>query len=94
MQLRWDVDVAATESLRAKWGCGRGERLSYPKRGEAQSLFSMLGKVIRITTDAKPVPGNPFENVGQPEDHTLPEIWSYGHRNPQSRAINPTTGDF
>ena len=32
---------------------------------------------------------NPF--VGQVGK--LPEIWSYGHRNPQGLAIHPETGD-
>jgi glucose/arabinose dehydrogenase len=31
---------------------------------------------------------NPF--VGK--EGALPEIWSYGHRNPQAAAINPATG--
>ena len=33
---------------------------------------------------------NPF--VGK--DGTLPEIWSYGHRNIQAAAINPETGEL
>ena len=27
------------------------------------------------------------------ESDVLPEIWSYGHRNPQGLAIHPETGD-
>jgi glucose/arabinose dehydrogenase len=35
-------------------------------------------------------PDNPF--VGQPD--VRPEIWSKGHRNPQSLAIHPVTGEL
>jgi aldose sugar dehydrogenase len=70
------------------------ERFFYPTRGQAQSLFSLLGKILRITTDGKPAPGNPFDKNQELEDHPRPEIWSYGHRNPQGMAIHPVTGDL
>jgi aldose sugar dehydrogenase len=71
-----------------------GERFFYPARGESQSLFSLLGKILRITTDGKPAPGNPYYDLPGQEDTPLKEIWSYGQRNPQGLAINPTTGDL
>lgn len=71
-----------------------GERFFYPTRGEAQSLFSLLGKILRITTDGKPAPGNPFDKDQDLEDHPRAEIWSYGQRNPQGLAFNPVTGDL
>jgi len=43
----------------------------------AQDLTMTLGKVLRLTPDGKPAPGNPF--AGQAG--ARPEIWSYGHRN-------------
>ena len=55
---------------------------------EAQSLESHLGKIIRIDPDGQPPTGNPFRN----RTETQPEIWSYGHRNPQGLAIHPDTG--
>ncbi|MBN9349483.1 MAG: PQQ-dependent sugar dehydrogenase [Chitinophagaceae bacterium] len=67
-----------------------GERSDIQTRPQAQQLNSALGKVLRITKEGKPAPGNPFEN--KPEDH--PEIWSYGHRNVQGLAINPVTRDL
>lgn len=70
------------------------ERFFYPTRGEAQSLFSLLGKILRITTDGKPAPGNPFSDLPWREDSPRAEIWSWGHRNPQGLAINPVTGDL
>ncbi len=69
-----------------------GERFFYPTRGEAQSLFSDMGKILRITTDGKPAPGNPFDRAQEDEDHPLPEVWTYGHRNPQGLAIDPVSG--
>ncbi|MFA6116055.1 MAG: PQQ-dependent sugar dehydrogenase [Sphingomonas sp.] len=51
-----------------------GERQKFDP---AQDLTMTLGKVLRLTPDGKPAPGNPF--AGQAG--TRPEIWSYGHRN-------------
>ncbi|HSC52608.1 MAG TPA: PQQ-dependent sugar dehydrogenase [Phnomibacter sp.] len=65
-----------------------GERSILEGRKQAQWLNSGLGKVFRITQDGKPAPGNPFANTKD----AMPEIWSYGHRNPQSLAIHPVTG--
>lgn len=67
-----------------------GERSSMEARPEAQELDAALGKILRITTDGEPAEGNPFLN----QDGTLPEIYSYGHRNVQGLAIHPTTGDL
>jgi glucose/arabinose dehydrogenase len=51
-----------------------GERQKFDP---AQDLSMTLGKVLRLTPDGKPAPGNPF--AGQAG--ARPEIWSYGHRN-------------
>ena len=59
-------------------------------RDEAQSLGSDNGKVARITLDGEIPKDNPF--VGR--QGARPEIWSYGHRNPQGLAFNPATGDL
>ena len=56
----------------------------------AQKLDNDLGKIIHITADGAPAPGNPF--VGQPE--ALPEIWAYGLRNPEGLAFDPKTGEL
>lgn len=61
-----------------------GERSSDEMRKYAQDLKSPLGKIIRITTDGKAAPGNPFAS----NKDALPEIYSLGHRNPQSLAFN------
>lgn len=67
-----------------------GERSDLVTRPQAQDINSGLGKVIRITTDGKPAPGNPFAG----KDNARPELYSYGHRNVQGIAIHPATGDL
>lgn len=67
-----------------------GERSDISTRPKAQDLNSGLGKVIRITTDGKPVGGNPFEGKAG----ARAELYSYGHRNVQSIAFHPETGDM
>jgi glucose/arabinose dehydrogenase len=44
---------------------------------KAQDMTTALGKIIHITVDGTPAPGNPFINTPS----VLPEIWSAGHRN-------------
>ncbi len=56
------------------------------QRDAAQDLTGHLGKVVRITTDG----GFPADNPTFPGT-AAPGIWSYGHRNPQSAAIHPTS---
>ncbi|MFO1247268.1 MAG: PQQ-dependent sugar dehydrogenase [Alphaproteobacteria bacterium] len=51
----------------------------------AQYLDTHLGKVIRITKDGAPAPGNPF--IGTPG--ALPEIWAIGLRSPEGLAFAP-----
>jgi len=51
----------------------------YNHRDQAQTLDNHFGKIIRINTDGSVPQDNPF--IGQ--KGALPEIWSYGHRNPQ-----------
>lgn len=70
------------------------ERFFSPTRDEEQSLYSWLGKVLRIDTSGGPAPGNPYAANQEAENHTRAEIWSYGHRNPQGLAINPVDGSL
>ena len=48
---------------------------------QAQQTDKYLGKVIHITAEGKPAPGNPA--LG------LPEVWSMGHRTPQGLTFAP-----
>lgn len=61
-----------------------GERSDTPMRTHAQQFDSHLGKLLRITTDGKAPPDNPF--VDRPG--AKPEIWTMGHRNVQSAAFD------
>jgi len=67
-----------------------GEKFMPQSRVLAQDLGSYLGKIIRITTDGKPAPGNPYLN----QPGVKPEIYSYGHRNPEGLDIDPVTGEL
>jgi len=67
-----------------------GERSILEGRVQAQKLEAGMGKVFRITTSGKPAAGNPF--LGKAG--AMPEIYSYGHRNPQGLDINPATGEL
>lgn len=67
-----------------------GERSDKEIREQSQDLKSTLGKILRITTDGQPVSGNPFEG----QSGALPEIYSYGHRNPQGLDFHPETGEL
>lgn len=50
-------------------------------RPAAQDLTRHNGSVLHLTRDGDPAPDNP--DLGG-----LPEIWSYGHRNPQGAALD------
>ncbi len=67
-----------------------GERSDLAGRMQAQKLDSAFGKVIRIRPDGVVPKDNPFTSVAG----ALPQIWSHGHRNIQSAAINPATGEL
>ncbi|MGM0562178.1 MAG: PQQ-dependent sugar dehydrogenase [Pseudomonadota bacterium] len=60
-------------------------------RGEkdrAQDIDDHAGSLIRLHGDGSIPEDNPF--VGQ--EDARPEIFSYGHRNPQGLALHPETG--
>ncbi|MDZ7925183.1 MAG: PQQ-dependent sugar dehydrogenase [Marinagarivorans sp.] len=63
-----------------------GERSLPASRQLAQDTTTHLGKVVRLNPDGSSPVDNPFVAGGG-----LPELWSYGHRNIQSAAINPVT---
>ena len=66
-----------------------GERSAKHFIERAQQLENHFGKIVRIERDGSIPTDNPFVGQG-----AAPEIWSYGHRNPQGAAIHPETGDL
>lgn len=56
----------------------------------AQELSNHHGKTIRLNLDGSVPADNPFAK----QAGAKPEIWSYGHRNPQGLLIHPVTGDL
>lgn len=60
-----------------------GER--YSRKDDAQKLDNHHGKVVRVAKDGSVPRDNPFAGRAG----ALPEIWSYGHRNPQGAALAP-----
>ncbi len=81
---------------------GSGSRLAWGRDGmlymttgasngnAAQDPGSLRGKILRLTDEGKPAPGNPFAGKAGYKA----EIYTMGHRNSLGLALNPTTGDF
>lgn len=69
-----------------------GDRGASPRgdleRHPAQDRSNHQGTIVRLTLDGAVPPDNPF--VNRPD--VLPEIWSYGHRNPQGLVYDAATG--
>ncbi|HET7695700.1 MAG TPA: PQQ-dependent sugar dehydrogenase [Vicinamibacterales bacterium] len=62
---------------------------SLGERGDmanAQDLSKPLGKIHRVNDDGSIPKDNPFVNT----PNAVPSIWSYGHRNPQGLAWDPS----
>lgn len=57
---------------------------------ESQSLENHIGTIVRLNDDGSLPSDNPFvDSAG-----AKPEIWSYGHRNPQGLNTHPATGEL
>ena len=55
---------------------------------QAQDLGDLAGKIVRLKDDGSVPPDNPF--LGR--TGVRPEIFSWGHRNPQGLTLHPETG--
>ncbi|WP_181899560.1 PQQ-dependent sugar dehydrogenase [Flagellimonas nanhaiensis] len=62
----------------------------YDLMDSAQTLNNHLGKVMRIFEDGQVPKDNPFYEVSGAK----PEVWSYGHRNPQGLTLHPKTEEL
>ena len=60
------------------------------ERDSAQDLSSHAGTIMRLRLDGSIPDDNPFLS----RDNALPEIWSYGHRNPQGLLYDNNTGNL
>lgn len=78
--------LASANKLLISIGEGRIDEL----RGQAQSLRSHLGKIVRINRNGSVPMDNPFVD----RDGARPEIWTLGHRNPQGLVLHPGTGEL
>ncbi len=58
------------------------------ERPRAQALDDQAGSVLRIHDDGTIPKDNPFAS----QSGAKPEIFSYGHRNPQGMTLHPETG--
>jgi glucose/arabinose dehydrogenase len=85
-RLAWDRDGFLFLSVGERMVPSTGVLSAHP----AQDLSNHHGVMVRLHDDGQVPADNPF--VGQ--EGALPEIWSYGHRNPQGLAVHPDTGDI
>lgn len=59
-------------------------------REQAQVADSMLGKVLRMSDDGKPLADNPlYTGEGKARDY----VYTMGHRNAQGLVVDPLNGD-
>jgi glucose/arabinose dehydrogenase len=68
----------------------QGDRSITEGRMQAQKMDSLIGKIVRINPDGSVPKDNPFIA----KEGVRPEIWSIGHRNIQSAALHPRTGEL
>ncbi len=57
-------------------------------RPNGQNLMTHAGSILRLTSEGKVPSDNPFVKT----KNALPEIWSYGHRNPQGLVFDSHQG--
>ena len=85
-RLAFDADGYLFVTVGERQAPSSGDLAAHP----AQDISNHHGTVNRLHDDGSVPTDNPF--VGQKD--VRPEIWSYGHRNPQGLAIHPETGDI
>ncbi|MEX1010659.1 MAG: PQQ-dependent sugar dehydrogenase [Balneolaceae bacterium] len=67
-----------------------GGGLDAQREHPAQDLSNHIGTIVRLNDDGSVPDDNPFTE----EEGVLPEIWSYGHRNPQGLTVHPETNEI
>ena len=97
-----DVEVLFRAEPASRGRVHFGSRLAFDGQGflyvtvgdrgdmdRAQDLGDLAGKVVRLHDDGRIPADNPFLDT----PGARPEIFSYGHRNPQGMAVHPETGE-
>ncbi len=84
-RMAWDGDEMLWVTVGERMARPAGDLSAHP----AQSPGNHHGVTVRLHDDGRVPDDNPF--VGQAS--AKPEVWSYGHRNPQWLAIHPDTGE-
>ena len=74
-------------------GMGDGGSGGDPEN-RAQNLNTLLGKILRIDVDSGDPYGIPENNPFVDSTDAMPEIWSYGWRNPWRFSFDRETGDM
>src|SRR6185503_17935261 len=103
VRARISADWSALEDLKViHEGEGAARRLVLARDGalfitsgiaggpEPQMLTSDAGKVLRISRDGS----MPKDNPHFADKAALPELYTFGHRDPEGAALNPATGDL
>ncbi len=98
-----ELEVIFVSNARNTSALQFGSRLAFDRAGHlyitvgdrrqrelAQDLRSHAGKVVRLWPDGRVPQDNPF--VGR--DDAAPEVFTYGHRNPQGLAREPESGEM
>ncbi len=85
-RIAFDADGYMFVTIGERQAPARGDLEAHP----AQDLGNHHGVIVRLHDDGSVPDDNPF--VGQAG--ALPEIWSYGHRNPQGLVIDPASGNI
>jgi glucose/arabinose dehydrogenase len=78
-------------------GDGGGGGDQHGSIGNGQNLSTLLGKILRIDVDgmgAGPMSAYAIPSGNASVEGALPEIWSYGWRNPWRFSFDPCTGDM
>jgi glucose/arabinose dehydrogenase len=96
-----DVEVIFRMAPKSNTAFHFGSRLVFDRSGflyvtlgdrgtmaRAQKPDDHAGKILRLTDNGRPAPGNPF--LGDPK--ARPEVFTLGHRNVQGAALHPLTG--
>ena len=95
--------VVLRQEPKLSGGANLGSRLAFDDKGylyisfgdnfqaaTAQDLKTLTGKIVRLKADGSVPEDNPFVQ----QKDARPEIWTYGMRNPQGLALNPTTREM